>query len=80
MLGSKSLDVFDLEIEWTFKRRKREKKKEKLVIVDMAEREPDIKAVGDYSTPDVTGIPSSIATLSIQANNFKTEASDHLYC
>ena len=50
------------------------------MIGDMAEREPDIEAAGDYSTPDVTGIPSSIATLSIQANNFKTEASDHLYC
>ena len=41
------------------------------MIVDMAKRNLDTKPVGDYSTPDVTGIPSSIATPAIQANNFE---------
>ena len=35
----------------------------------MAKRNPDTKAVG--STPDVIGIPSSIATPAIQVNNFE---------
>ena len=41
------------------------------MIVDMAERNPDTKAVRDYSTPDVMVILSSIATPAIQANNFE---------
>ena len=55
MSYSECHDLKVLKFLWTFRRRNREKKKGKLVIVNMAERDPETKAVGDYSTPVLLG-------------------------
>ena len=62
--------LFDLEIEKTLHKLKKEKKKEaNTSLSNMVDQEQ--KALRDYTMPSVNGATSSIMRPTIQANNFE---------